>query len=74
MAVERLVEEIAKLTPEEKTELLRRLGLAAVDSAESAKAAVFKRIGFGMWAGRDWPPSARWVRDFREREWKRDGD
>lgn len=75
MAVDRLVEEIRKLSSQEKAELLCRLGWQVADADRGlAHGAALQRIGFGMWAKREGPGSAEWVRDFRTREWKRDGD
>lgn len=76
MAVDRLVEEIRKLSPQERAELVRKLGWRVPANADDqpTRAAAFQRIGFGMWAGREEPRSAQWVRELREREWKRGGN
>lgn len=67
MAVDHLAEEIRKLSPQERAELVRKLGWRAPASADDqpTRAAAFQRIGFGMWAGRKEPRSAQWVRELK---------
>lgn len=67
MAVERLLDEIAKLGPEEKKELFPRLGIGTDRNGAPA----LERVGFGMWADRKMPESSQWARQLREEEWNR---
>jgi hypothetical protein len=57
MAVDRLVEEIRQLSPQERVELVRKLRrrVSANADGQPTGAASFQRIGFGMWAGRKEP-------------------
>ncbi|MBC7341983.1 MAG: hypothetical protein H5U02_05995 [Clostridia bacterium] len=76
MAVDRLLEEIGKLSARERAELFRKLGVEPREGkpgkGKKRKAGGFDPIGFGMWEHRpEFNDAAAWVDKLRREEWDR---
>lgn len=75
MAVDRLLEEIGRLSGRERAELFRKLGVEPPEHEpgdNKRKGKGFDPIGFGMWEHRpEFADPAAWVDKFRRQEWDR---